>query len=99
MTESIITPIALDDLDPDGAVAQSRIARMALAYMTADSLMAADVSLEVNTDPRGAFIALHETVCALTAALADSWTRVVGVEEVIPVVRRTLATLEGGRDD
>jgi hypothetical protein len=98
MPDSIIRPMAMEDLDPDGTVAQSRLARMVLAYMTADPLMSTDVAFEINTDPRGAFIALHEALCALTASLAQSWTRTVSPEEMIPVIRGMLAALEAQGD-
>jgi hypothetical protein len=94
MPEPIDHLLSLAALDPDSPAAQSRITRLALAYMTADQLMSTDVFLELNTDPRGHVVALNETVIALSSALIHSWTRTVTPEDLIPVLRATLAALD-----
>jgi hypothetical protein len=95
MTDTIITPISLEDLAPDSPVAQSRLARLVLSFMTADPLMSTSVFTELSLDPRGVHAALNEAIIALTEALASEWTREVPVDDVVTFIRSQLAGFEG----
>jgi hypothetical protein len=86
--------VDLGTLDPNSAIAQARLARLTLAFMTADPLLSTSVFNEINTDPDGTYIALTNLVMALTTGLVESWTRDLELQVVIDSVRAQLAALE-----
>ena len=84
----------IEHLKPEDDTAQSRLARLTLSHMTNDPLISAVVFHEVNTDTRGAYVALAELILALTAGLVDSWTSRVDRDGVINFIREQLADLD-----
>jgi len=85
----------LDDLSPEAPITQSRAARLALAHLTDDPLLAGTVFAELSSDPAGHQVAYTNLVIALTAGLAESWTRDMDDPQVvIDFVRAQLAALE-----
>jgi hypothetical protein len=86
--------IDLTALDPLSEVAQARLARLALSFLTGDPLLSESVFEDINTDPDGTYIALTNLVMALTTGLVESWTRDLELQVVIDSVRAQLAALE-----
>ena len=83
-------------LAPDAVIAQSRLARLVLAYMTGDALISTSVFVEIDDDGRGSDLALRELVLALTASLAIEWANDHGRDAAIGHLRTLLAKFESG---
>lgn len=81
-------------LDPDGDVAQVRMARMVLSHLTGDPLLSGLAFTEINTDPRGAYVALSDLILALTDALSSAWTATGEREALIGLIREQIARAE-----
>jgi hypothetical protein len=90
----MLTPEEIISATPDGPSAQSRLGRLALAHLTADTLMAANVFGEIFTDKRGQDVALYELVQALTSGMAAAWVATTDRDATIAFVREQIAALE-----
>lgn len=82
--------------DASGVVQQSRLARFCLSFIEADPLLAAQVSSEMASDPRGEVVAWQALVISLTEALVSSWTEHSEPAVVAAWLRQALAAQAAG---
>lgn len=90
--------------DPESDIAQSRLARLAIAYLDAPNspsgtaLQSFDVFTEAMNDPRGEAIALRELTIAAVIGLANEWLSRAPRDGIVQFLRDGLVKLEAERD-
>lgn len=96
-----MTPDDLTDLinSPDDDRANSWVGRLVLSYLDADPLLSVGVADEIQSDPRGADVALWSVVVTLVDAQVRMWTATTPTADVAAQIRKGLAQIAGSKDN